>query len=56
LANYPPLWCAKLEKGRSVDHVLNADAGALYPLGWGWGTQKPDAQELIVLAGDVTLS
>ena len=49
LAAYPPKWCAEFEKGHSVDHVLNADAGALYPIGAEWGTKKEDAQELLVL-------
>lgn len=49
LVAYPPQWCAELKAGRSVDYILSMQGANLYPIGSGWGTAKPDAQELIVL-------
>lgn len=49
LAPYPTQWCAELQAGHSVDYVLSLQGANLYPIGMGWGTAKPDAQELVVL-------
>jgi hypothetical protein len=49
LVAYPPQWCAELKAGRSVEYILGLQGANLYPIGSGWGTAKPDAQELVVL-------
>lgn len=49
LVAYPPQWCAELKAGHSVDYILGMQGANLYPIGSGWGTAKPDAQELVVL-------
>ncbi|GGT73065.1 hypothetical protein [Streptomyces lateritius] len=47
LAAYPPQWCAGLRTGRGVASLL--EDVALYPVGEKWGTDKPDAEELVLL-------
>ena len=49
LLDFPQRWCDSLAEGHSADHVLNADQGLLYPLGEDWGTQRDEANELLVL-------
>lgn len=50
LLAYPPKWCAALDQGHSVNYLLEADDGKLYPIGQDWGTKKADAQQVIVMA------
>lgn len=52
LVAYPPQWCAELRAGHSVDYILSMQGANLYPIGMGWGTAKPEAQELVVFAVD----
>ncbi|MFE4955365.1 hypothetical protein ACFRCW_14910 [Streptomyces sp. NPDC056653] len=44
----PPEWCLELKDGHSVDHLLGDNASA-YPIGPGWGTERPEAEELLML-------
>jgi hypothetical protein len=53
LLDFPQRWCDSLAEGHSADHVLTADQGLLYPAGDDWGTQRKDANELLVLAAKV---
>lgn len=48
LKSFPKEWCNALEAGHSVAWILGD--GGLYPLGDGWGTEKADAHQLILLA------
>lgn len=48
LKSFPKQWCDALEAGHSVEWILGD--GGLYPLGDGWGTEKTDAHQLILLA------
>ncbi|MEO3978097.1 hypothetical protein [Streptomyces sp. CAU 1734] len=50
IMHFPKEWCGLLENGHSVDYVFGA-AGK-YPFGAGWGTKKPDAHKLLLLAVD----
>ncbi|MFJ1581570.1 DUF732 domain-containing protein [Streptomyces sp. NPDC088182] len=49
LLDYPQRWCDSFAEGHSADYVLTADQGLLYPLGEGWGTQRDEANKLLVL-------
>lgn len=44
---FPPKWCDALDAGHSVEWMLGE--GDLYPIGETWGTEKPDAYQLVVL-------
>lgn len=44
----PPEWCQDLKDGHSVDNMLGDNASA-YPIGPGWGTERPEAEELLML-------
>lgn len=50
LLDYPMHWCNELEKGHSVQYVFDVNEGELYPVGMDWGTEKTDANELLLLA------
>jgi hypothetical protein len=43
----PKDWCSALKAGHSVQWLLGE--GDLYPIGEDWGTEKSEAQELVVL-------
>jgi hypothetical protein len=47
LSAFPPKWCKALDQGHSVEWMLGD--GGLYPVGWEWGTKKPDAYQLVVM-------
>ncbi|GGV62805.1 hypothetical protein GCM10010277_68370 [Streptomyces longisporoflavus] len=47
LTAMPEGWCAALKAGHSVEWLLGE--GDLYPIGEDWGTEKGEAQELVVL-------
>lgn len=47
LTAMPKDWCSALKAGHSVQWLL--DEGGLYPIGEDWGTEKSEAQELVVL-------
>lgn len=44
----PPEWCQELKDGHSVDNLLGDNASA-YPIGPGWGTERPEAEQLLML-------
>ncbi|MCX5309761.1 hypothetical protein [Streptomyces sp. NBC_00154] len=48
LLELPPEWCQELKDGHSVDNLLGDNASA-YPIGPGWGTERPEAEELLML-------
>lgn len=47
LTAMPKDWCSALKAGHSVEWLLGE--GGLYPIGEDWGTEKSEAQELVVL-------
>jgi hypothetical protein len=47
LGAFPPKWCKALDDGHSVEWMLGD--GGLYPVGWDWGTEKSDANRLVLL-------
>lgn len=47
LLAFPERWCTELKAGHSVEWLLGD--GGLYPIGDNWGTEKPEAQEAVVL-------
>lgn len=49
LLAYPDQWCAGLAAGHSVEYLLDMNDGALYPIGDDWGTEKADANTVLVL-------
>jgi hypothetical protein len=48
LAAFPDEWCASLAQGHSVEWMFGQ--GGEYPIGQTWGTAKPDAYRVLVLA------
>lgn len=50
LLTYPDRWCQALEVGHSVKHMFGLRGENLYPVGMDWGTEKSEANELLVLA------
>lgn len=49
LLEYPDQWCAGLAAGHSVDYLFSMSDGGLYPIGMDWGTEKTDANKVLVL-------
>lgn len=48
LAAFPDEWCANLAQGHSVAWLFGQ--GGEYPIGQTWGTAKPDAYQVLLLA------
>lgn len=46
----PQDWCDALKDGHSVQWLLSDDG--LYPIGEDWGTEKSEAQKLVVLGAE----
>lgn len=47
---YPDRWCTALGEDHSVAYILSGGDDNLYPIGSSWGTKKPDAERVLVLA------
>ncbi|MEU0991951.1 hypothetical protein [Streptomyces sp. NPDC005953] len=48
LQPFPSQWCSELQQGHSVDYLFTT--AGLYPFGPDWGTKKPDAHKLLLMA------
>jgi hypothetical protein len=49
LIEFPPQWCKELKAEHSVDYIFDDQGAALYPFGSDWGTEKGEANELLVM-------
>lgn len=49
LLGFPKQWCDGLAAGHSVNYLFSLRGENLYPAGMDWGTEKSDADELLVL-------